>query len=119
MPMEVKPSIGLYFTDKPPAKFPLLIELQHDDALDIPPGAPDFVVADDFRIPVDSDVLAVYPHAHYLGHIIEAYATLPGGERKWLIRIPRWDPAWQAVFHYRRPLFLPERHAHLHALALR
>ncbi len=108
MPMEVKPSIGLYFTDKPPAKFPLLIELQQDAALDIPPGVHDFIVADDFQLPVDSDVLAVYPHAHYLGHVIEAYATLPEGQRKWLIRIPQWDPAWQAVFHYREPVFLPK-----------
>ena len=38
-------------------------------ALDIPPGARDFVVSDDFRLPLDVDVLAIYPHAHYLGHV--------------------------------------------------
>jgi Flp pilus assembly protein TadD/mono/diheme cytochrome c family protein len=108
MPMEVKPSIGLYFTDKPPDRFPLLIELEHDGKLDIPAGAPDFTVSDDFRLPLDVDVLAVYPHAHYLGHVIEGYATLPSGERKQLIRIPQWDPNWQAVYHYREPVFLPK-----------
>jgi tetratricopeptide (TPR) repeat protein len=107
MPMSVRPSIGLYFTDKPPAKLPILIELESDRALDIPPGDRDFVIRDTFRLPVDSDVLAVYPHAHYLGHLLEAYATLPNGERKWLIRIPDWDPKWQAVYHYREPVFLP------------
>ncbi|HXW63185.1 MAG TPA: tetratricopeptide repeat protein [Candidatus Acidoferrales bacterium] len=108
MPMEVKPSIGLYFTEKPPDRFPLLIELEHDGALDIPPGARDFTVSDDFRLPLDVDVLAIYPHAHYLGHVIEGYATTPSGERKWLIRIPDWDPNWQAVYHYREPVFLPQ-----------
>jgi len=108
MPMEVKPSIGLYFTDKPPDRFPLLVELEHDGALDIPPGARDFTVSDDFRLPLDVDVLAIYPHAHYLGHVLESYATLPSGERRWLIRIPHWDPNWQAVYHYRRPVFLPK-----------
>lgn len=54
------------------------------------------------------DVLAVYPHAHYLGHVLEAYATLPNGKREWLIRIPQWDPNWQAVYHYRAPVFLPK-----------
>ena len=108
MPMQVKPSIGLYFTDKPPTKFPLLIELEHDAALDIPPGVHDFPVSDDFRLPLDVDVLAIYPHAHYLGHLLEAYAMLPSGKREWLIRIPQWDPNWQAVYHYREPVFLPK-----------
>lgn len=105
---EVKPSIGLYFTDKPPTHFPILVQLEHDGALNIPPGDPDFVVGDDFKLPLDVDVLAVYPHAHYLGHIIEGYATLPDGQRKQLIRITRWDPKWQAVYRYREPVFLPK-----------
>jgi mono/diheme cytochrome c family protein len=108
MPMQVKPSIGLYFTDKPPTKLPLLIELERDGKLDIPAGAKDFTVADDLRLPLDVDVLAIYPHAHYLGHLLDAYATLPSGERKWLIEIPDWDPNWQAVYHYREPVFLPK-----------
>ena len=112
MPMgttqQVKPSIGLYFTDTPPNRFPMLIELENDDALDIPAGARDFKVSDDFRLPRDVDVLAVYPHAHYLGHVLEGYATLPNGQRKWLIRIPNWNPNWQSVYQYRGPVFLPK-----------
>jgi len=53
-------------------------------------------------------VLAVYPHAHYLGKLLEGYATLPDGTRRWLIRIPHWDLNWQAVYRYRTPLFLPK-----------
>ncbi len=103
----VQPSIGLYFTAKPPTRFPILIQLQHDTALDIPAGDSDFLVSDSFRLPIDVDVLAVYPHAHYLGKRLEAYATLPDGARKWLIRIPDWDLNWQAVYRYRNPVFLP------------
>ena len=106
-PQEARPSIGLHFTDKPPAIFPMLIELENDDALDIPAGDRDFAVGDDFRLPRDVNVLAIYPHAHYLGHLLESYATLPNGTRKWLIRIPNWDFNWQAVYHYRKPVFLP------------
>jgi len=105
---QVAPSIGLYFTDKAPTQFPLLLELEHDGALDIPAGARDFVVSDDFEMPVDADVPAIYPHAHYLGKVLEAYATLPDGRRKWLIRIPDWDLNWQAVYRYREPVFLPK-----------
>lgn len=107
-PELVQPSIGLYFTDKPPAHFPVLLQLEHDGALNIPAGAHDFLVSDDFQLPVDVDVLAVYPHAHYLGKLLEGYATLPGGKREWLIRIPDWDLNQQAVYHYLKPVFLPK-----------
>ena len=33
---------------------------------------------------------------------------MPGGRRTWLIRIPNWDLNWQAVYHYRTPVFLPK-----------
>jgi len=105
---QVQPAIALYFTDKPPDRFPILIQLEHDGALDIPPGTRDFRVSDDFRLPIDADVLAVYPHAHYLGKLLEGYATLPDGTRKWLIRIPDWDLDWQAVYRDREPVFLPK-----------
>jgi hypothetical protein len=104
----VRPVVGLYFTDQKPQKFPILVQLEHDGALNIPAGMRDFLVSDDFKLPRDVNVLAVYPHAHYLGHLLDAYATLPSGERKPLIRIANWDPNWQAVYHYREPVFLPK-----------
>jgi Flp pilus assembly protein TadD len=107
-PEQIKPVIGLYFTDKPQTKFPMLVQLEHDGALDIPAGVRDFVDTDDFKLPMDADVLAVYPHAHYLARLIEGYATLPDGTRKWLIRIPEWDQSWQTVYRYREPMFLPK-----------
>ncbi len=107
-PELVRPSIGLYFTDKPQTKFPMLVQLEHDGALDIPAGVRDFAVSDDFRLPMDVDVLAVYPHTHYLGRLLEGYATLPDGTRKWLIRIPDWDQNWQTVYRYKEPVFLPK-----------
>jgi hypothetical protein len=107
-PENIRPVVGLYFTDKKPEKFPILIQLEHDGALNIPPGIRDFVVGDDFKLPRDASVLAVYPHAHYLGHVLDAYATLPSGERKTIIRIAHWDLNWQSIYTYREPLFLPK-----------
>jgi Flp pilus assembly protein TadD len=103
----VSPSIGLYFTDRPRTKFAMLVELEHDGAIDIPPGERDYLLTDDFRAPLDLKVLAVYPHAHYLGKRLEGYATLPDGTRKWLIRIPDWDLNWQGVYHFKEPVYLP------------
>ena len=114
-PEQVRPSIGLYFTDQPKARrFPMLLQLEHDGALNIPAGAADFVVADDFKLPMDCSIYAIYPHAHNLGHVLEAYATLPASwsktpnEKKWLIRIPNWDRNWESVYRYQQPVFLPK-----------
>ena len=106
-PETINPEIGIYFTDKPQTKFPMLVQLEHDGAIDIPPGDKDFLVSDDFTVPVDLNVLAVYPHAHYLATLMEGYATLPDGTRKWLIRIPSWDLNWQGVYRCKEPVFLP------------
>ena len=106
-PETVSPVIGLYFTGQPQKKFPMLVQLEHDGAIDIPPGEKDFIVTDEFRTPLDVQVLAVYPHAHYLGKLLEGYATLPDGTRKWLARIPEWDLNWQGVFRFKQPVLLP------------
>jgi len=106
-PEIVNPEIGLYFTDTPQSKFPMLVELERDASIDIPAGDRDYVVADNFRCPLDVKILAVYPHAHYLGKLLEGYATLPDGTRKTLIRIPDWDLSWQGVYHFKEPVVLP------------
>ncbi|MFL6215447.1 MAG: tetratricopeptide repeat protein [Blastocatellia bacterium] len=107
-PEAIQPSIGIYFSDKPPTRFPMLIQLENDGALDIPPGKRDFLVSEDYQLPMDVDVLGIYPHAHYLGKDIQAYATLPDGTKKWLIWIKDWDINWQAVYRYREPVLLPK-----------
>ncbi len=103
----VQPVLGLYFAKQAPRRFPMLLQLEHDGAIDIPPGARDFSVSDELTLPVACDVLAIYPHAHYVGKRIEAWAILPGGERLWLARINDWDINWQAVYTYRQPVKLP------------
>ena len=52
-------------------------------------------------------LLAVYPHAHYLGKRVEAWAELPGGARVPLLLIENWDINWQAIYTYRKPIDLP------------
>ena len=103
----IQPEVGFYFSRQPPTKHPMLVQLEHDGALDIPPGARDFEVTDHVTLPVEVDVLAIYPHAHYLGKQVEAWATLPSGARTWLIKINNWDINWQAVYTYRMPVRLP------------
>ncbi|MFZ0200840.1 MAG: tetratricopeptide repeat protein [Candidatus Sulfotelmatobacter sp.] len=104
----IQPSIGLYFSSHPATKLPMLLQLENDAKLHIPAGQKDFLVADDFTLPVDVDLLAIYPHAHYLGKDIQAFAVLPDGTKKTLIHIPRWNLNWQAVYRYAEPVLLPK-----------
>ena len=106
-PELIEPSLGLYFTDQPATKFPVLLELQNDRALDVPPGDSNFQLTEEFTLPTEVQLLAIYPHAHYLGKDLLATATLPDGSTKTLIHIPRWDLNWQAVFYYASEVILP------------
>src|SRR5205085_1816168 len=56
-PETIDASVGLYFADKPPSRFPMLVQLEHDGALDIPPGKKDFAITDEFKLPLDVNVL--------------------------------------------------------------
>lgn len=103
----VTPRIGIYFTDQPPTRSPMLLQLEHDSALDIPGGESHFQIDDQFRLPIAVNVLGIYPHAHYLGKQMEAWATEPSGVRTPLLLIRDWDIDRQSVYAYRRPLLLP------------
>ncbi|MBI3405689.1 MAG: tetratricopeptide repeat protein [Acidobacteria bacterium] len=106
-PEWIQPSLGLYFTDRPATLFPMLLQLENDRKLDIPAGEKNFIVTDEFTLPEDVEVLAIYPHAHYLGKNLQAFAKFPDGTKKSLIRIPQWNLNWQAVYRYASPVKLP------------
>jgi len=106
-PEWIQPSLGLYFTDHPATLYPMLVQLENDRKIDIPAGAKDFIVTDEFTVPADVELLAIYPHAHYLGRNLQAFATYPDGTKKSLIHIPEWNLNWQAVYRYATPVQLP------------
>jgi tetratricopeptide (TPR) repeat protein len=103
----LKVSVGFYFTDKPPTLTPVGLRLG-SETIDIPPGDADYEITDSYVLPVDVKVLAVQPHAHNLGHYMEAKATLPDGSTRWLIEIKDWDFMWQDVYRYKEPIELPK-----------
>ena len=86
----VKPSVGLYLTDDPPTRTPAMLRLGRQD-IEIPAGQKDYVSTDTFVLPVDVDVLAVQPHAHYRAREVRGTATRPDGTTTPLIYIKDWD----------------------------
>jgi len=99
--------IGFYFTERAPTRTPFKILLT-SRAIDIPAGATDYVVNDSLRLPCAVDVLAVLPHAHYLGRELRSFATLPDGTQRSLLWIKQWDFNWQSDYRYVEPIHLPK-----------
>src|SRR5215475_8684385 len=106
-PETVQPSVGFFFTGTPPTRTPVMLRLGRQN-IDIPAGASNYRVSDEYRLPIDVEVLAVQPHAHYRAREIKGTATLPDGTSKPLILIKDWDFSWQDVYRYREPLKLPK-----------
>ena len=102
----VSPRIGLHFTDEPPTRTGFVMLLREFD-IDLPPGVTDYPIHESVTLPVDVEVLGLYPHAHYLGKDMRVIATLPDGTERWLLHIPDWDFNWQSDYRYEEPLALP------------
>jgi Flp pilus assembly protein TadD len=105
-PEQVQSSVGLFFTNDAPTVTPFGLQLG-SYTIDIPAGAKDFLVEDRYELPVDVELHAIYPHAHYLGKDLRAIGTLPDGTEQSLIWIKDWDFNWQNAYRYRTPLRLP------------
>ncbi len=106
-PEAVAPSVGLYFSDTPPTRTPAMLRLGRQN-IDIPAGESGYTVTDSYVVPVDVDVEAVQPHAHYRARVVHGDATLPDGSVTPLIAINDWDFRWQHVYRYIRPIHLPK-----------
>jgi Flp pilus assembly protein TadD len=102
----VSPTIALYLTDTPPKHTPITVKMG-SKLIDIPAGKSDYVVTDSYQLPVDVDLLSIYPHAHYLGREMLVTASFPGGAVKKLLEIKRWDFHWQQDYRYTAPIALP------------
>ncbi|MCB1093970.1 MAG: tetratricopeptide repeat protein [Verrucomicrobiae bacterium] len=105
-PEVIQPVVGLYFSDQPPTKYPVQLRLD-PSPIDIPAGESEYSVTDSMVLPVDVELLAIFPHAHYLCKVMKCVAVLPDGKRKWLLNIPDWDFDWQDDYTYAEPVLLP------------
>jgi hypothetical protein len=98
--------LALYFTPQRPRRYLMDVPLGSNH-IDIPAGDRAYRVTDHFTLPVDVDVFAINPHAHYVCKEMYGYAVLPDGRRRTLIHIPDWNFDWQQLYTYPRPIRLP------------
>ena len=104
---EVLPEIGLFFSDRPPSRTPTILRLG-SQGIEIPPGEPRYLIRDDYTLPVDADLLAIQPHAHYRAKEIRGTATFPDGTSRLVMHITDWDFRWQHVYRQVTPIRLPK-----------
>ena len=105
-PQDVTAQVEFHFADDPPTRHPAILVVSSLQ-IDIAAGATEHVVSNSFTLPVDVDLLSIYPHAHYLGKDLRATALLPNGREVSLIHIPDWDFNWQDDYRFAEPISLP------------
>jgi hypothetical protein len=110
-PEAEKSLIGLYFAKQAPNRTLARIQMPPHyslfSGLDIPAGEKDFVIRDNYTLPVAVDGVGLSAHAHYLAKQMKMTATLPGGEVKTLLLIKDWDFAWQDKYYFKQFVPLP------------
>ena len=52
-------------------------------------------------------LLSVHPHMHYRGRDFKYVAYYPDGTNETLIHVDRFDFAWQTIYFYKEPKFVP------------
>ena len=104
---DVRPVIGLYFSKTPPVQTPSILRLG-SQGIDIPAGEGHYVIRDAYTLPVDADLRAIQPHAHYRAKEIVGTALFPDGTTRRVMHIRDWDFRWQHVYRLIEPLPLPK-----------
>ena len=104
---QVRPEIGLFFGDRPPTQTPTILRLG-SQGIEIAAGDATYAIHDSYVLPVDVDVLAIQPHAHYRAREIVGTATFTDGTTRLLMHIKDWDFRWQHVYRETEPIRLPK-----------
>jgi mono/diheme cytochrome c family protein len=106
-PEEDQSSVGLQFSQTPPAKG-LTLYVLGNEHIDIPAGDAHYVVKASGILPMDVEAMAIFPHAHYLCKEMKVDAHLPDGSVVPMIWIKDWDFNWQGAYRYASPVKLPK-----------
>ncbi len=100
-------TVGLTFSKEPPSKGLTLFVLGNT-SIDIPAGDANYVVKASGVLPMDTEAIGIFPHAHYLCKDMKVDAHLPDGTVTPLIWIKDWDFNWQGSYRYASAVKLPK-----------
>ena len=103
--------LGLYFADRAPSRkiVPIQIPAMFGAGvgLQVPAGERNYKIGESFRLPIDTELISVAAHAHYICRTAKLTARLPNGETLVLLQIDDWDLDWQDQYLFETPIPLP------------
>jgi hypothetical protein len=73
----------------------------------IPAGTAEARAEASWKFPRDAVLLSMRPHLHLRGRSFEFRARYPDGSEEILLRVPRWDFAWQTTYVLAEPKEMP------------
>ncbi len=104
--------LGIYFTDVIPDHLLVPIQLPPvfgaGAGIDVPAGNANYVVQDEYRLPIDVEGIEIGGHAHYICRKMLMTAHLPNGKDLTLLQIDDWDLDWQDQYTFQSPVPLPK-----------
>lgn len=98
--------IGFKYAAKPPEHIVQVAAISNP-RLVIPPHADNHPQTAVLTVPRNVRLLAFGPHMHVRGKAFRYDVVLPGGERRTLLDVPRYDFNWQLPYRYAEPLDIP------------
>lgn len=98
-------SIGVIYAKQPPTKAVLTLQMGND-RFEIPPGDPNYRVTVSGTLPNDALLVAMLPHMHLRGKGFEYLIHGPNGAVETLLKVSRYDFAWQINYRLAEPRLL-------------
>jgi len=98
-------SIGVIYAKQPPKKTVLTLQMGND-RFAIPPGDPNYRVTVAGSLPNDALLVAMLPHMHLRGKGFEYLIHGPNGAVETLLKVSRYDFAWQINYRLVEPRLL-------------
>jgi hypothetical protein len=99
--------VGLIFAKEPP-KYRIAGFYVRNTDFTIPPGAKDYPIVVEEKLPRDAFMLRFIPHMHLRGKSIRIDLIEPDGTTLTPLKIPRWNQDWQFGYEFVTPPPLPQ-----------
>ena len=99
--------IGLIFSKQPPAR-EVRTGAIANPAFAILPGEANHLVEAEATFTSDVKIWTLHPHMHFRGKDMTYTATYPDGRSEIVLRVPKYDFAWQGDYWLKQPLSLPK-----------
>ena len=109
-------SVGLVYMDEKDVSRVVFTRSAMNNKFEIPPNAPNHEVKSGFEFPMDTELLALFPHMHLRGKSFRYELIPPGKNRHILLDVPRYDFNWQNNYILSEPLHI-EKGSKLHCIA--